>query len=167
MSRLGMGMKRLALASDKPASPTPSSPAIPDPDEPTHARTNFANAKGISSDMYFGRGLHDPNRAAEDQQRLAQFSGATAISSSAYFGRDEDEVDGMRGADSAGLLGDGSLEGMQGAARDAIQRVMANPDVQNGVEALRMGASRVSPVSFCIGKFDLHMCFSCRSICSR
>lgn len=156
MSRLGMGMKRLALGNvnekASSSSPTPSISASAGPDESTHARTTFANAKGISSDMYFGRGVHDPSRAAEDQQRLAQFSGATAISSTAYFGREDEEGGGgggaggdggMRGSDSGGMLGDGSLEGVQSAARDALARVMANPDVQNGVESLRTGALKV------------------------
>lgn len=148
MSRLGMGMKRLALSNSntsdsKPSSPSPSvSASAADSDDNGYARSKFANAKGISSDMYFGRGVHDPTRSAEDQARLQQFSGATSISSSAYFGRnEEDEMRAVGGSE--GMLGDGSLEGLSVAARDALQRVMANPDVQNGVENLRAGAVKV------------------------
>ncbi|EJC98342.1 ArfGap-domain-containing protein [Fomitiporia mediterranea MF3/22] len=145
MARLGMGMKRLGLgsASATPSTSTPSSPAITD--ESTEAREKFGSQKAISSDMYFGRGIHDPSRSAEAQARLAQFSGASAISSASYFGRDEEEEAAARGLGAdGGLLGDGSLEGVQAAARDAIARVMANPDVQNGVESLRAGAMKLS-----------------------
>ncbi|KAH8104459.1 ArfGap-domain-containing protein [Phellopilus nigrolimitatus] len=147
MARLGMGMKRLGLGSAAGGSPAAAStPTLGNgADEPTYARDNFAAQKGISSDMYFGRGMHDPTRSAGDQARLQQFAGATSISSAAYFGREEEEGLGGGGGGSAdGVLGDGSLEGMQSAARDAIARVMANPDVQNGVENLRAGALKLS-----------------------
>lgn len=150
MARLGMGMKRLGMGT---ASPSASSAASPSAnasssslaEESTQARSNFGAQKAISSDMYFGRGIHDPSRSAENQARLQQFNGASAISSASYFGRDEDEEAAARGMGSgdSGMLGDGSLEGVSLAARDAISRVMANPDVQNGVESLRQGALKV------------------------
>lgn len=144
MARLGMGMKRLGLGTSAPNSPGPSSTASPSLDESNYARTNFGAQKAISSDMYFGRGVHDPTRSAEAQARLAQFNGATSISSAAYFGREEEEGGEAGGAGIDGVLGDGSLESVQAAAREAIYRVMSNPDVQNGVESLRAGALKVN-----------------------
>ncbi|THH07107.1 hypothetical protein EW145_g3609 [Phellinidium pouzarii] len=143
MARLGMGIRRLGLESGATSStPAASNSAVVDSDEPTYARDHFEGQKAISSDMYFGRGLHDPSHSAETQTRLQQFQGATAISSTAYFGREEEEERAYGGGD--GVLGDGSIEGIQSAARDAIARVMANPDVQNGVENLRAGALKLS-----------------------
>ena len=54
-----------------------------------------------------------------------------------------------------GLLGDGTLAGLEVAAKDAIQRVLANPDVQNVGESIRQGALKVrdiqpSPRHLCI-----------------
>lgn len=154
MARLGMGMRRLGLgsaaASPSAVSPSASSSGLPTSDEQTYAREHFGAQKGISSDMYFGRGLHDTTRTEETQQRLQQFQGATAISSAAYFGREDEEERAANGGggDALGnLINDGSLEGIQTAARDAISRVMASPDVQNGLDGLRAGALkvRVSP----------------------
>jgi ADP-ribosylation factor GTPase-activating protein 2/3 len=97
--------------------------------------------------MYFERGGYDPAAAAEAQERLRSFQGATAISSNAYFGREEDEhgEDGGPGGGGGGegMLGDANLENIQASARDAIQRVMANPDVQNAAESIRQGALKV------------------------
>lgn len=147
MARLGMGMKRLglgtAVANTASSSASAQTSAAVNPDEPTYAREHFGTQKGISSDMYFGRGLHDPTRSEETQQRLQQFQGSTAISSAAYFGREEEEERAMGSGDLSNVLGDGSLEGIQSAARDAISRVMASPDVQNGLEGLRAGALKV------------------------
>ena len=94
--------------------------------------------------MYFGRNDFDPHAVSEAQTRLRDFQGATAISSSQYFGRDEDEeLGGGGGGAEGGLLGDGSLAGLELATRDAIQRVMSNPDVQNLGENIRTGALKV------------------------
>ena len=97
--------------------------------------------------MYFGRNEYDPNAVSEAQSRLQQFSGATSISSNAYFGREEEEEEGFGtayGGGGRGILGDGSLAGLESAARDAIGRVMSNPDVQNAAESLRQGALKVT-----------------------
>ncbi len=91
--------------------------------------------------MFFERGSYDPTTVSEGRTRLAQFQGATSISSNQYFGRDEEETH-SQGSD-GGLLGDGSLSGFETAARDAVQRVMANPDVQNLGESIRSGALKV------------------------
>lgn len=108
------------------------------------AREKFGNQKAISSDMYFGRASYDPDAVAESQTRLRDFQGATAISSNQYFGREEEEElgGGDRGMD-GGMLGDGSLAGLETAAKDAIAKVLANPDVQNVGESIRSGALKV------------------------
>ena len=95
--------------------------------------------------MYFGRGSYDPVATAEAQNRLQNFSGATSISSSQYFGREEEEEMGGLGGGGVdgGMLGDGTLSGLETAARDAMQRVLANPDVQNAAESIRAGAMKV------------------------
>ncbi len=111
-------------------------------DAPTTAREKFGNQRAISSDMYFGRGTYDPVATAEAQTRLQSFSGAQSISSNQYFGRDEEEELAMaHGQD--GLLGDGTLAGLELAAKDAISRVLANPDVQNVGDSIRQGALKV------------------------
>jgi ADP-ribosylation factor GTPase-activating protein 2/3 len=167
VEKLGTGMKRLGfggMPSAQPAAPKkcvdfplleiagfdwrfcPSGIALPRyvapvaDDAPTTARDRFGNQKAISSDMYFERGSYDPASAAEGRVRLQQFQGATSISSNQYFGREEEE---MAAEGSDGLLGDGSLAGLETAARDAVTRIMANPDVQNMGESLRSGALKV------------------------
>ncbi|KIM36534.1 hypothetical protein M413DRAFT_449081 [Hebeloma cylindrosporum] len=113
-------------------------------DAPTTAREKFGNQKAISSDMYFGRNDYDSDNVREAQTRLQSFSGATSISSNQYFGREEDEDSLDRGGPDGGLLGDGSLSGLEIAAKDAISRVLANPDVQNVGESIRSGALKLS-----------------------
>ncbi|KZT22840.1 ArfGap-domain-containing protein [Neolentinus lepideus HHB14362 ss-1] len=144
--RLGMGMKRLGFGA-VPVSATASastsrSPAVDD--APTFAREKFGTQKAISSDMYFGRGSYDPTAINEAQQRLSAFQGATSISSNQYFGRDDEEEMAGSGGAEGGLLGDGSLAGLEVAARDAIAKVLANPDVQNAAESIRTGALKLS-----------------------
>ena len=97
--------------------------------------------------MFFGRNDYDATFLAESKQRLSNFQGATSISSNQYFGREEeDELE--RGASEGGLLGDGNLANLEVAAKDAIARLMANPDVQNMGENIRTGALKVCPVPF-------------------
>ena len=96
--------------------------------------------------MYFGRNSYDPDAVREAQTRLQSFQGATAISSNQYFGREEEEEArlGGGGSNDGSLLGDGSsLAGLENAARDAVTRVLLNPDVQNVGETIRTGALRV------------------------
>ncbi|GBE85322.1 ADP-ribosylation factor GTPase-activating protein [Sparassis crispa] len=142
MERLGMGMKRLGFGAIPAASPK-AGPSVQD-DAPTTAREKFGNQKAISSDMYFGRNAYDPNAISEAQSRLQSFQGASSISSNQYFGREEDEDLGGMGGGSDGLLGDGSLQGFEMAAKDAISRVLANPDVQNAAENIRSSALKLS-----------------------
>lgn len=110
-------------------------------DAPTTARERFGNQRAISSDMFFERGTYDPATAAEGRARLAQFQGATSISSNQYFGRDEEET--LSQGSDGGLLGDGSLSGLETAAREAVERIMSNPDVQNLGDSIRSGALKV------------------------
>ena len=111
-------------------------------DGPTTARDRFGNQKAISSDMFFERGSYDPATVSEGQARLAQFQGATSISSNQYFGREEEDAL-AQGSDGGGLMGDGSLAGLENAARDAVSRIISNPDVQNLGESIRSGALKV------------------------
>ncbi|KAH9047732.1 hypothetical protein EDB84DRAFT_1586434 [Lactarius hengduanensis] len=94
-------------------------------DAPTTARDRFGGQKAISSDC-----------------SSSGFQGATSISSNQYFGREEEEMV-AQGSD-GGMLGDGNLAGLETAARDAVTRIMANPDVQNLGESLRTGALKLS-----------------------
>jgi ADP-ribosylation factor GTPase-activating protein 2/3 len=91
--------------------------------------------------MFFERGTYDPSSVAEGRARLAQFQGATSISSNQYFGRDEEEA--LSQGSDGGLLGDGSLAGLENAARGAVERIISNPDVQNLGESIRSGALKV------------------------
>lgn len=109
--------------------------------------------------MYFGRNSYDPDAVREAQTRLQSFQGATAISSNQYFGRyEEEEEHGRLGSGEGSLLGDGSsLAGLETAARDAVSRVLSNPDVQNVGESIRTGALRVCTAFF----FLFFVCIVC------
>ncbi|EJF57895.1 ArfGap-domain-containing protein [Dichomitus squalens] len=143
LERLGMGFKRLGFGA-VPAAAAASTSAAASEDAPTYAREKFGNQKAISSDMYFGRNSYDPQAVAEAQTRLQSFQGAQSISSNQYFGREEEEDAGIGHPTDGGLLGDGSLAGLELAARDAVTRVLANPDVQNAAESIRAGALKLS-----------------------
>ncbi|KAF9523145.1 hypothetical protein CPB83DRAFT_799728 [Crepidotus variabilis] len=137
----GAGAATAVAATDSSTNGKQSTPTIDD--APTTAREKFGGQKAISSDMYFGRGNYDADQTREAQSRLQSFQGATSISSNQYFGREDEE--GLNREDSeGGLLGDGSLSGLESAAKDAISRVMANPDVQNVGESIRAGALKLS-----------------------
>jgi len=141
MERLGMGMKRLGFGA-VPVAPTARASSA-DIEAPTTARDKFGNQKAISSDMYFGRNAYDPTTVSEAQTRLQSFTGATSISSNQYFGREEDEMQGVPGG-GEGVLGDGTLSNLEMTARDAVSRILANPDVQNAAESIRTGALKLS-----------------------
>ncbi|KAH9952937.1 hypothetical protein BC827DRAFT_1251396 [Russula dissimulans] len=146
VDRLGFGVKKLgfgALPRAQPAAPKASPAAAPVADDaPTTTRERFGNQKAISSDMFFERGAYDPATVSEGRTRLSQFQGATSISSNQYFGREEEEAL-EQGAD-GGMLGDGSLAGLETAAREAVSRIISNPDVQNLGESIRSGALKFS-----------------------
>ncbi|KAF8752456.1 ArfGap protein [Rhizoctonia solani] len=160
VERLGMGFGRLGFG--QVAGGPCSCPAkkYAEVDEVTTARDRFGNQKAISSDMYFGRNDYDPTAQAEASNRLQQFRGATSISSNQYFGREEDAslsslcaipslliMYAFQDLDNAGLsstsFNNDSLAGIEAAARDALTRVMANPDVQNAAESIRAGALKL------------------------
>ncbi|KAG7091699.1 hypothetical protein E1B28_008102 [Marasmius oreades] len=134
-----------AAAATAMAAASSSSKASSIPDgSPTTARDKFGSQKAISSDMYFGRGSYDPQAVSEAQTRLQSFQGASSISSSQYFGRDEEEEMAMRARGGESILGDGSLAGFESAARDAVARFVANPEVQNAADNIRSGALKLS-----------------------
>jgi ADP-ribosylation factor GTPase-activating protein 2/3 len=101
--------------------------------------------------MYFGRNDYDPHVVNEAQTRLQSFQGASSISSNQYFGREEEEEDLGGPRSTEGLLGDGSLSGLEFAARDAYARLLANPDVQNMGDNIRTGALKVCIPSLVFG----------------
>ncbi|KAH7913374.1 hypothetical protein BJ138DRAFT_641127 [Hygrophoropsis aurantiaca] len=146
LERLGMGFRKLGFGGvPSPASAPASARASPAVDDaPRTARDKFGSQKAISSDMYFGRNDYDPAFVSESQSRLQNFQGATSISSNQYFGREEEEELERNGGTDGGLLGDGSLAGLEVAARDVMARVMANPDVQNVGDSIRTGALKLS-----------------------
>jgi len=55
----------------------------------TTAQEKFNKCKGISSDMFFGRGQYDEQENAAARERLKQFEGQTGFGSSSYFNREE------------------------------------------------------------------------------
>ena len=113
--------------------------------------------------MFFERGAYDSATVSEGRARLAQFQGATSISSSQYFGREEEEA--LSQASDGGMLGDGSLAGIENAARDAVSRIIANPDVQNLGESIRSGALKVCHCFLCgAGVADDHIRISSSQI---
>ncbi|KAI5986778.1 hypothetical protein F5J12DRAFT_868293 [Pisolithus orientalis] len=144
MERLGMGFRKLGFGT-VPTSPTTASSvrSTSVDDAPTTAREKFGSQKAISSDMYFGRNDYDATVLAESRTRLQNFQGATSISSNQYFGREEEE-DFERTGSEGGLLGDGNLSNLENIARDAITKVLANPDLQNVGESIRTGALKLS-----------------------
>ena len=92
--------------------------------------------------MFFGRNEYDPTAVSEAQTRLQSFQGATSISSNQYFGREETE-DGNTSGTEGGLLGEGSLSGLEMAARETISRVLSSSEVQNVGETIRSSALKV------------------------
>ncbi|KAH9992921.1 hypothetical protein BJV77DRAFT_962115 [Russula vinacea] len=90
---------------------------------------------GPTSDTFFERGAYDPAPVSEGRARLARFQGAMSISAS-----------NQRGAQASvgSSLDDGSLTGLENAARDVVSCIMANPDVQNLGDSIRSGALTLS-----------------------
>lgn len=145
MERLGMGMGRLGFgAVSGGPSAAPAKKQHAEVDNVTTARDKFGNQKAISSDMYFGRNAYDPTAQAEANARLQNFQGATSISSNQYFGRDEDDLDNAGLSSPSFNAGNDTLAGLEASARDALSRIMANPDVQSAAESIRTGALKLS-----------------------
>jgi ADP-ribosylation factor GTPase-activating protein 2/3 len=144
-----LGFGQVASSAAAPAKSSTSRAVFEEEDTNHSARDRFGAQKGISSDMYFGRGSYDPAASSEAQSRLQQFQGATAISSNAYFGRpeedDDDEYHGGGGGDGMlGLEGNETLQNVERNVRDMASRVMADPNVQQLGDQIRAGALRVS-----------------------
>jgi ADP-ribosylation factor GTPase-activating protein 2/3 len=87
--------------------------------EPGYAQKNFAGAKSISSDQYFGRdrAQNDP----ETQARLAKFSGSRSISSAQYFGREEEEAGG--GGDLMNQIASADLSSVAQSVTDGAKKL--------------------------------------------
>ncbi|KAE8220465.1 hypothetical protein CF319_g845 [Tilletia indica] len=157
--RLGMGFARLGFAQAQVAAQAAAEKsaangggAEEDDPESTYARNKFSGQKSISSDQYFQRGGYDPQATSEAQARLANFQGQTSISSNQYFGReeqaeDDDDLSGdgvsYRGG-GGGQYGNDFGAEVEATAREYYQRFMANQDVQNGLDAFRQGAMKLT-----------------------
>ena len=103
-------------------------------DSEKYAREKFGTQKGISSDEFFGRGMHDSNAQSEAKSRLQGFEGASAISSNAYFGRPEDEGPA-----------DGDYGDLESAAKDFVRKfgITAGDDLENLSSMLGEGAGKL------------------------
>ncbi|KAI6006420.1 hypothetical protein EDC04DRAFT_2871707 [Pisolithus marmoratus] len=103
--------------------------AIPNPPTttPTVRSTNCSGEKAISSDMYFGRNDYDPTALAESRAQPQNFQGAI-------------------------LWVDGNLSNMENIARDAIAKILANPDLKNVGESIRMGTLKALQDSITIAQ---------------
>lgn len=160
VDRLGMGFGRIAVRQgqlqdqmDRERQAQVAARSAADAQMPDYARSKFASQKSISSDQYFERGGYDSNLSAEAKERLAGLQGATSISSNQYFGRDEpgEDEEGTGGGYGGGSSGAGGGTGdgdwandLESQARELYGRLMANPDVQSGIESFRSGAMKLS-----------------------
>lgn len=102
-------------------------------DSERFARQKFGTQKGISSDEFFGRGVHDSNAQSEAKQRLQGFEGATSISSNAYFGRPEDEEVQEEYGD------------LESAAKDFVRKfgITAGDDIENLSNMIGEGSTKL------------------------
>jgi ADP-ribosylation factor GTPase-activating protein 2/3 len=107
--------------------------------ESKEATEKFGNAKGISSDMYFGRNAHAPSDP-EDSAKLKQMSGAKSISSAQFYGRNEEE---MKKNDSLKLPGDldEAQEKVKEIAKTFIAQAASDFDVVKN--AAQVGANKL------------------------
>ncbi|EME38503.1 hypothetical protein DOTSEDRAFT_75884 [Dothistroma septosporum NZE10] len=144
MERLGMGVRRLGFGQTGGGKPAAAPKAMGfgsvgraapvEDDSEKYAREKFGAQKGISSDEFFGRGMHDSNTQNEAKSRLQGFEGASAISSNAYFGRPEEE-----GA------ADGDYGDLESAAKDFVRKfgITAGDDLENLSSMLGEGAGKL------------------------
>ncbi|KAF8669679.1 ArfGap protein [Rhizoctonia solani] len=134
VERLGMGFGRLGFGqvAGGPSAPAPAK-KYAEVDEVTTARDRFGNQKGtIMTPPLRPKRPIDSNNSAEPPV----FQATNTL-----------DVKKMQDLDNAGLsstsFNNDSLAGIEAAARDALTRVMANPDVQNAAESIRAGALKL------------------------
>ncbi|KAF2433641.1 putative ARF GTPase activator [Tothia fuscella] len=141
VERLGMGVARLGfgqVGASKSAAPPKKmgfgamSRPVED-DGQKFAREKFGTQKGISSDEFFGRGMHDPSAASEAKGRLQNFEGSSSISSNAYFGRPEEDMNPEDYGD------------LETAAKDFVRKfgLTAGDDLDNLSQLLGEGATKL------------------------
>ncbi|CAE6361151.1 unnamed protein product [Rhizoctonia solani] len=137
MERLGMGFGRLGFGqvAAGPSAPAPAK-KYAEVDDVTTARERFGNQKGTIMIL-----LLRPRRAL-DSNSSAEPRAFRVINT-----LDVKKMQVAFELDNAGLsspsFNNESLAGIEAAARDALTRVMANPDVQNAAESIRAGALRL------------------------
>lgn len=107
VDRVTAGVTRLGFGFDASSAPTPnpnpksvastttrpggfgSIPSSNNQDASGEAKQRFGNAKGISSDQYFGRGMFDEAQNREAREKLVNFQGRSGFGSAEYYGRSE------------------------------------------------------------------------------
>ncbi|XP_030620613.1 ADP-ribosylation factor GTPase-activating protein 2 isoform X2 [Chanos chanos] len=99
--------------------------------ESNEAREKFANAKAISSDMFFGR---ETNAEYEAKTRLEGLSGSTAISSADLFGDGSNRSSGASGFDSVLPSGPDIAQFKQGVKTVAGKMAVLANGVMNTIQ---------------------------------
>ncbi|CAE6507481.1 unnamed protein product [Rhizoctonia solani] len=162
MERLGMGFGRLGFGqvAAGPSAPAPAK-KYAEVDEVTTARDRFGSQKGMSELFDWAR-LIPANTLPQPFPLTCTLAGTTTIpppklkqatdsnnSAEPQAFRVTNTLDAKKtqDLDNAGLsspsFNNDSLAGIEAAAKDAISRVMANPDVQNAAESIRAGALKL------------------------
>ncbi|XP_066540274.1 ADP-ribosylation factor GTPase-activating protein 2 [Hoplias malabaricus] len=99
--------------------------------ESSEARQKFANAKAISSDMFFGR---ESNAEYEAKTRLEGMSGSTSISSADLFGDSSSRSSGASGFDSVLPSGPDIAQFKQGVKTVAGKMAVLANGVMNTIQ---------------------------------
>ncbi|KAI8916404.1 hypothetical protein EDD86DRAFT_198450 [Gorgonomyces haynaldii] len=92
--------------------------------ETREATERFSNAKAISSDQYFGRGMFDEKASEEARVRLQTFQGKSGFGSTDYYDQEEEpQMDPLRrrGSDAIQALTSGAQEFASQFAGQAAQ----------------------------------------------
>ncbi|KAJ8247700.1 hypothetical protein GJAV_G00249310 [Gymnothorax javanicus] len=104
--------------------------SVPVP-ESSEAREKFANAKAISSDMFFGR---ESNAEYEAKTRLENMAGSSSISSADLFGDGSDRSSGGSGFDSVLPSGPDIAQFKQGVKTVAGKMAVLANGVMNTIQ---------------------------------